>query len=71
MTAPAFFTGLSRFDVYPRDWFLDTRELSDRAGVLHRSDQRHVPPAREVTTVPRVAPRRLQGGRRGPMVNNR
>lgn len=24
-------TGLTRFDFYPRDWFLDTRDLSDRA----------------------------------------
>ena len=24
-------SGLTRFDFYPRDWFLDTRELSDRA----------------------------------------
>ena len=24
-------SGLSRFDFYPRDWFLDTRDLSDRA----------------------------------------
>ncbi len=24
-------SGLTRFDFYPRDWFLDTRDLSDRA----------------------------------------
>ncbi len=24
-------SGLTRFDFYPRDWFLDTRELTDRA----------------------------------------
>jgi uncharacterized protein YdaU (DUF1376 family) len=27
--------GMSRFDFYPRDWFLDTRDLSDRAKGLY------------------------------------